>query len=233
MEHDVALQNLPVVFVLDRGGLVGDDGPTHHGVFDYSYIRIIPHFVHMAPKDENELQHMVYTAVKYEKGPIALRYPRGSGYGVPIDKELKLIPIGQGEILRQNTGDQAVILAIGSTVYPSLDAAEILQKEGYFIGVVNMRFVKPIDKNLLKSFIVQGIRKFITVEENVLAGGFGSAVMEAMEGQEISITRIGIDDHFTEHGTQPILRDKEGLSAEKIADRVKMLLHPKSPVTVA
>lgn len=224
MENDVSLQNLPVFFVLDRAGLVGDDGPTHHGVFDYSYIRMLPNFVVMAPKDENELQHMVHTAVKYDKGPTALRYPRGSVQGVPMDKDLKLIPIGQGEILRQGAGDELSILAIGSMVYPALEAAKLLEKEGLRAGVVNMRFVRPLDKNLLKALMQKGIRKFVTVEENVLAGGFGSAVMEAMEGEEISIHRIGIDDHFVEHGTQPILREKEGLSAVGIAEKVKSIL---------
>ena len=233
MENDIGLQNLPVVFVLDRAGLVGDDGPTHHGVFDLGYIRLIPNFVHMAPKDENELQHMVYTAVKYDKGPIALRYPRGASLGVEMDKEFKLIPIGKGEILKENPADQAFVLAIGSMVYPALEAAQALEKEGLRVGVANMRFVKPIDKDLLKSLIQRGIRKFITVEENLLAGGFGSAVMETLEGEQVQITRIGIDDHFTEHGTQPILRDIEGLSPEKIAEKIRTLLPKRTQQTAA
>lgn len=224
MENDIALQNLPVVFILDRGGLVGDDGPTHHGVFDYSFIRMLPNFVHMAPKDENELQHMVYTALKYEKGPIALRYPRGAGYGVHMDKDLKAIPIGQGEILLDPPDAEIFILAIGSTVYPVLEAAKILDGEDYTVGVANMRFVKPIDKDLLKKLVQKGVRKFVTVEENVLSGGFGSAIMEALEGENVLIYRIGINDHFTEHGTQEILRDLEGLTAEKIAERTKKFL---------
>lgn len=224
MEHDVSLQNLPVVFVLDRGGLVGDDGPTHHGVFDYSYIRMLPNFVVMAPKDENELQHMVYTAIKYEKGPTSIRYPRGAGYGIQMDKDLKQIPIGQAETLQENSKDEAVILAIGSTVYPALEAAKSLQKEGVSVGVVNMRFVRPLDTDLLKGFIKKGVKKFVTVEENVLAGGFGSAVMEALEGEDVVIRRIGIGDHFVEHGTQPILREKEGLTAPKIAEKTKQFI---------
>ncbi|OGR50814.1 MAG: 1-deoxy-D-xylulose-5-phosphate synthase, partial [Elusimicrobia bacterium GWA2_38_7] len=221
MEHDISLQNLPVVFILDRGGIVGDDGPTHHGVFDYSYIRMLPNFIIMAPKDENELQHMLYTALKYDKAPIALRYPRGPGYGVPLDKEFKLIPIGQGEIVKESPDSNISLLAIGSTVVPCLEAAKLLQKEGIPVTVVNMRFVKPIDKNLLIKLLEKGNRKWITVEENVLAGGFGSAIMESMEGQPVTITRIGIGDHFVEHGTQNILRDKEGLSAEKIAEKIR------------
>ena len=228
MEHDIALQNLPVVFVLDRAGLVGDDGPTHHGVFDHGYIRMLPNHVHMSHKDENELQHMVYTAVKHN-GPIALRYPRGASLGVEMDKEFKLIPIGKGEILIESAHDEAFILGIGSTVYPALEAAQALEKEGYKVGMANMRFIKPIDKDLLKGLIAKGVRKFITVEENMLAGGFGSAVMETLEGESVSITRIGIDDHFTEHGPQPVLRDQEGLSAGKIAERVRGLLPKRSP----
>ncbi len=235
MENDIGLQSLPVAFILDRAGLVGDDGPTHHGVFDLSYVRMIPNFVHMAPKDENELQHMIYTAAIYEKGPIALRYPRGASLGVEMDKELKLIPIGKGEILKESSSDQAAILAIGSMVYPALEAAQALSKDGLNVAVANMRFAKPIDTELLKAFIAKGIRKFVTVEENLLAGGFGSAVMEALEGETVQITRIGIDDHFTEHGTQPILRDQEGLSPEKIAERVRSLLPKRAqqPATVA
>ena len=224
MQHDVSLQNLPVVFVLDRGGLVGDDGPTHHGVFDYSYVRILPNFVHMSPKDENELQHMIYTAAKHEKGPVAIRYPRGSSIGVAMDKELKLIPIGQGEILKESPQDEAFLLAIGSTVYPCLDAAESLSKEGVRVGVANMRFAKPIDRELLKRLISKGVRKFITVEENVLAGGFGGAVMETLEGEDVSVRRIGIGDQYVEHGSQNILREKVGLTPEKIAASVKGFL---------
>lgn len=228
MEHDISLQNLPVVFILDRGGIVGDDGPTHHGVFDYSYIRMLPNFIVMAPKDENELQHMLYTALKYDKAPVALRYPRGPGYGIPLDKEFKLIPIGQGEIVKESLNSGIALLAIGSTVYPCLEAAKLLEKEGIPITVVNMRFVKPIDKNLLTKLLEKGISKWVTVEENILAGGFGSAVMESMEGQNVTITRIGIGDHFVEHGTQNILRDKEGLSAEKIAEKIRTLENQES-----
>ena len=224
MQHDVSLQNLPVVFVLDRGGIVGDDGPTHHGVFDYSFIRMLPNFVHMAPKDENELQHMLYTAIKHDKGPIAMRYPRGVIQGVPMDKEFKLIPIGHGEMVKEEKHDVAAILAIGNMFYPALEASKILDKEKIHVGVANMRFVKPIDKDLLLRLVEKGVRKFITVEENVLAGGFGSAVMEALEGEDVSIRRIGIEDHYTEHGTQDILRDKEGLTAEKIAEKIKIFL---------
>ena len=213
MEHDVALQKLPVIFCLDRAGLVGEDGPTHHGVFDFAYTRMIPNFVVMAPKDENELQHMLKTAL-YSGKPCVIRYPRGPGLGVTLDTEFQTLPIGKGEILKP-AGDVA-ILAIGSTVQPAMDAAALLEKEGIHCGVVNMRFVKPIDMELLQN-LLKTTQNFVTVEEHVLAGGFGSAVMEAMEGSEVRIHRIGIPDQFVEHGPQNVLRDMVGLSPEKIA----------------
>jgi 1-deoxy-D-xylulose-5-phosphate synthase len=213
MEHDVGIQKLPVLFAMDRAGLVGEDGPTHHGVFDFAYSRIIPNFVVMAPKDENELQHMVKTALDSGK-PCVLRYPRGPGYGVAMDEELKALPIGEGEVLK--TGSDVYILAIGSCVYPALEAAAIIEKEGISCGVVNMRFVKPMDTALLEKLRAQ-TQNFVTVEEHVLAGGFGSAVLEAFEGVDVRVHRIGIPDKFIEHGPQNVLRDMVGLSPEKIA----------------
>jgi len=213
IEHDVALQKLPVVFCLDRAGLVGEDGPTHHGVFDYSYMRMIPNMVVMAPKDENELQHMLKTAL-YSGQPCSIRYPRGSGEGVPLDQQLQTLPIGRGEVLKQ--AGEVYLLAIGSMVAPAMKAAALIEKEGIPCGVVNMRFVKPIDKALLNE-LRQQTPNFVTIEENVLAGGFGSAVMEAMEGTDVRIHRIGIADKFIEHGPQNVLRDMCGLSPEKIA----------------
>jgi len=213
IEHDVALQKLPVVFCLDRAGLVGEDGPTHHGVFDYSYMRMIPNMVVMAPKDENELQDMLKTALESGQ-PCSIRYPRGSGENVPLNDEFKSMPIGKGEVLKK--GADVYILAIGSMVYPSLLAAQLIEKEGISCGVVNMRFVKPIDKELLLQLRAE-TTNFVTVEENVLAGGFGSAVMEAFEGVDVRVHRIGIPDKFVEHGPQNVLRDLVGLSAEKIA----------------
>lgn len=213
MEHDVALQKLPVVFCLDRAGLVGEDGPTHHGVFDYSFTRMIPNFVVMAPMDENELQHMLKTALSLNVASV-IRYPRGPGEGVPLDADLKTLPVGKAQVLKE--GRDVYLLAIGSMVHPALKAAQIVEKEGFSVGVVNMRFVKPIDADLLNRLREQ-TQHFITIEENVLAGGFGSAVMEAMEGTDARIHRIGIPDKFIEHGPQNVLRDMVGLSAEKIA----------------
>jgi len=227
MEHDVALQKLPVVFCLDRAGLVGEDGPTHHGVFDFSFTRIIPNFTVMAPADENELQHMLKTALTLST-PSVIRYPRGSGEGVAMDAELRTLPIGKGIILKP--GQDVYILAIGAMVHPALKAAAIVEKEGIPCGVVNMRFVKPIDVDLLKQLRLQ-TQNFVTVEEHVLPGGFGSAVLEAMEGTDARIHRIGIPDKFIDHGPQQVLRDMCGLSPEKIAQSTLEFVRKNARVT--
>jgi 1-deoxy-D-xylulose-5-phosphate synthase len=172
--HDVCLQNLHVVFALDRGGLVGADGPTHHGVFDFSYMRSIPNIVIMAPKDENELQHMLKTAVEHQ-GPVSLRYPRGEGWGVEMDSEMRRLEIGKAELLRE--GSDVVIAGIGHTVVYALKAAQDLAALGIDAAVVNARFVKPLDKELFRQ-LVPGIPNLITVEDHALAGGFGSAILE-------------------------------------------------------
>ncbi len=213
--HDVALMDLHVVFAIDRGGIVGEDGPTHQGQFDLSYLRIIPNMVVMAPKDENELQHMLYTAVRHQ-GPVAVRYPRGAGVGVSLDWELKELPIGQGELLREGT--DVLFLAIGNMVYPALKAAHLLEKEGLSAAVVNARFVKPLDRELILN-LARRIKKVVTVEENVLQGGFGAAVLEllAQEGLNIPVKMIGLPDKFIEHGAPDLLREKYGLTPEKIA----------------
>jgi 1-deoxy-D-xylulose-5-phosphate synthase len=213
IEHDCALQKLPVVFCLDRAGLVGEDGPTHHGVYDFSYMRHIPNMTIMAPADENELQHMLKTALSLNT-PSSIRYPRGAGEGVTLDNEFRILPIGKGVVLKP--GADVYILGIGAMVHPALKAAEILQEQGVNAGVVNMRFVKPIDTDLLKQ-LLQQTTNFVTVEDHALPGGFGSAVMEAMEGTDARIHRIGIPDKFIEHGPQAVLRDLCGLSPEKIA----------------
>ena len=221
--HDVCLQNLPVVFALDRGGVVGDDGPTHHGLFDYSYLRTIPNIVVMAPKDENELQRMLKTAVECG-GPASIRYPRGSGVGVPLDQAPESIEIGKGQIVRE--GKDVAVIAIGSTVYPSLEAAQKLADENIQVTVVNSRFVKPLDKALLCE-IAFSFRKIITVEENVLMGGFGSSVLELFEEAGISgitVKRLGIGDEFVEHATQAQLRKKHGIDAEGIANAVREIV---------
>jgi 1-deoxy-D-xylulose-5-phosphate synthase len=213
--HDVCLQNLHVVFALDRGGLVGADGPTHHGVFDFAYMRSIPNLVIMAPKDENELQHMLQTAVGHH-GPISLRYPRGEGWGIAMDDQLRALEIGRGELLR--AGRDVAIVAIGHTVLPAFKAAEELARLGIDAAVVNARFVKPLDKDLLRGVIAQ-VPNVITVEDHALAGGFGSAILEFLADEDIRhvrVRRLGVPDQFIAHGTQDELRKLCGFDRESI-----------------
>ncbi len=221
--HDVCLQKLPVVFALDRGGFVGDDGPTHHGLFDYSYLRSLPNIVMMAPKDENELQRMLKTAVGCG-GPASVRYPRGKGVGVPLDETPARLEIGRGEVLRE--GNDIALFAIGSTVYPALDAARELAREGIDVEVVNCRFVKPMDEVLLCDTALR-LKRVVTVEENVLMGGFGSAVLELFEKKglcDIKVKRLGVGDEFVQHATQAELRRLYGVDAEGIAKAVREFL---------
>jgi 1-deoxy-D-xylulose-5-phosphate synthase len=221
--HDVCLQDLPVVFAIDRSGIVGDDGKTHQGTFDISYLMLIPNLIIAAPKDENELQHLLYTAVKTNH-PMAIRYPRGSGVGVDLEPELHEIPVGKGEILRE--GDDVAILAIGSVVMPALEAADELAKQGIEATVVNARFAKPLDAELITD-IARRIKHLITVEENVVSGGFGNGVVELLQQSGISdvqIKTIGIPDEFVEQGSQAVLRAKYGLDAQGIAKQVLELV---------
>ena len=221
--HDVCLQKLPVVFAIDRAGIVGEDGSTHQGLFDFSYLRNIPHIVIMAPKDENELRHMLKTAVGC-RCPVSLRYPRGKALGVNTDEELRTLEIGKGEVLRE--GSDLAVIAIGSTVYPALAAAQRLAKEGINIKVINARFAKPIDGELIAN-TAAAIKKIITVEENVLQGGFGSAVLECLAQKNITgvqIRRLGIPDEFVEHATQAQLRQHYGIDEDGIFRAVKEML---------
>ena len=214
--HDVCIQNLPVIFVLDRAGLVGADGPTHHGVFDFAYLRSLPNMVVMAPKDEAELQHMVKTAVEYEEGPVALRYPRGTGLGVPMASQPQSLSVGKGEILRN--GDDLLIIAIGNRVQPALDAAEILADSEIAATVVNARFVKPLDEELILP-LASRIGKVITVEDGVLMGGFGSGVLEMLTDSGLTgvqVKRLGIPDKFIDHGDIQTLYELCGLDTEAI-----------------
>ncbi len=224
--QDVCLQNLPVVFALDRGGIVGEDGPTHQGLFDFSYLRHIPNLVIMAPKDENEFQHMIKTAMECPF-PTAFRYPRGKGVGVKREGILHSFDIGKAEVLRE--GQDVVIIAIGSTVYPSLRAAEKLAEAGIRAAVINSRFLKPLDGNLLCDW-AKKTGKVLTVEENVLQGGFGSAVLELFQERglaSIQVKRLGIPDIFLEHGPQALLREKYGVDENGIVKGVKeMLIEP-------
>ena len=231
IHQDVCLQNLPVVFSLDRGGIVGEDGPTHHGLFDYSYLRHIPNLIIMAPKDENEFQHMIKTAVECPL-PVAFRYPRGKGIGVRMDPSLKSIEIGKGEILRE--GEDMLILAIGSTVYPSLQAAKRLGEAGIQTAVINSRFLKPLDGDLICSWAKKTSR-VLTVEENVLQGGFGSAVLELFQERglfSIQVKRLGIPDLFIEHGPPSLLRAKYGIDENGIFEAVKRMVEDRLPLSI-
>jgi 1-deoxy-D-xylulose-5-phosphate synthase len=221
--HDVCLEGHPVVFAMDRGGIVGEDGPTHHGLFDLSYLRSLPNMVVMAPKDENELRHMLNTAVNHP-GPIAFRYPRGSGVGVPIEEEMQMLPIGKAEVL--STGIDAVILTIGATVVVAVEAAKQLEDQGISVTVVNSRFLKPLDDAVITRLATE-IPYVMTVEENVLQGGFGSAVLECLADAGITtkrFVRLGISDTFVEHGSQKILRTKYGLDAASIVKSIKNMV---------
>ncbi|MBR2082976.1 MAG: 1-deoxy-D-xylulose-5-phosphate synthase [Elusimicrobiaceae bacterium] len=216
--HDICLQKLPVVFALDRAGLVGEDGPTHHGVFDISFLRSIPNLIMAAPADENELQHLLKTAVS-SQAPFVLRYPRGAGFGIPLDKELKVLDIGKGSWMTK--GKDLTILAIGNRVYPALKAAEQLREKGVDAGVINMRFIKPLDTALIDEALKR-TSKLVTVEDNMLAGGFGSAVAEYLvdHHKNAHLLRLGIGDEFVQHGKSALLYDQVGISQSAIVKHI-------------
>ncbi|UCD70526.1 MAG: 1-deoxy-D-xylulose-5-phosphate synthase [Syntrophobacterales bacterium] len=230
--HDVCLPRLPVVFALDRSGIVGEDGPTHHGLFDISYLRHIPNLILMAPKDENEFQHMLNTAIQLSQ-PVAIRYPKGKGEGITMDETLMVLEMGKGEVLAD--GDDLLMLPVGSMVYRACEVARELREEGIYAAVINPRFIKPLDSPLLCG-MAQKIGKIVTIEENVLAGGFGSAVTELLQEKGLSyveVLRLGIPDQFLEHGPQGVLRGKCGLNFKGILRRVRSFLMgevvPKKP----
>jgi len=230
--HDVATQNLPVTFCIDRGGLVAEDGTTHHGAFDYAYLRHVPNMVVMAPKDENELQHMIKTCLTYH-GPATVRYSRGTSLGVEMAREPVTLPIGKGELLRDGT--DVAIVAVGVTVWQAMKAAERLEQDGISAAVVNARFVKPLDAGLLGE-VARRVRCLVTVEEAARMGGFGSAVLESLSDQGITglpTKVLGLPDWFIEQGPQDLLREKYGLTAEGIYQGVKALLEKVSSPAVA
>jgi len=220
--HDVALQDLPVVFAVDRAGVVGEDGPTHHGVFDLTYLRMVPGMVVMAPKDENELRHLLATAVAREDGPCAVRYPRGTGLGVALDGPPTPLPIGRAEVLRE--GEDVCLLAVGSMVAPAVQAATTLAGLGLSAQVVNMRFIKPLDEDLLAD-VWQRHRLVVTVEEGALMGGFGAGVLEWAadrgDGADVQVVRLGIPDRFQDQASRAELLEDLGLTADGIASRVQ------------
>ena len=219
--HDVCIQKLPVFFCLDRAGIVGEDGPTHQGMYDIAYLRCIPNMVIMAPKDEAELQRMVVTGVEHTEGPIAMRYPRGSGVGVPLMEEgWEPLPIGKGEILRQ--GDDILLLGYGTMVYPAMQVAEILSEHGIEATVINARFVKPLDTELILPLAKQ-IGKVATLEEGCLMGGFGCAVAEALLDHDVlvSVKRFGVPDKLVDHASPNESKADLGLSSSQIAEQIR------------
>ena len=221
--HDVCLQKLPVVFAVDRAGIVGEDGATHQGLFDLSYLRHLPHLVMMAPKDENELRHMLKTAIGCGS-PVSIRYPRGKGMGVLLDDKISALPIGRGEVLRE--GSDLAIIAIGCTVLPAMQAAQKLADEGIGAKVINARFIKPLDAELILN-TAASVRKILTIEENVLDGGFGSAVLELLAENGVTgatVKRLGIRNQFVEHAKPSELRSSLGLDAEGILRAAKEML---------
>lgn len=228
--HDIARPNLNVFIGIDRSGLVGADGETHQGVFDIAFLRHIPNIVLMMPKDENEGQHMVKTALEYNDGPIALRYPRGNGIGVPLDDELKTIPIGSWEVLKD--GQDAAILTFGTTIPMAMAAADELTKQGINVKVINARFIKPLDSDMLHELMVKNM-PILTIEEAVLQGGFGSAVLEfASENHyyDIDIDRMGIPDQFIEQGSVDLLLDEINLTKEEAVLRIQKLVKSNSTI---
>lgn len=222
--HDVALQNAKVVFAIDRAGIVGEDGATHNGIFDMAYLRSVPNLVMMAPKDENELQHMVYTATRIDKAS-SIRYPRGAGMGVRLDEELKFLDIGKGEIVikseLRNPKSEQCIISIGSMVYPSIMAAKKLEEAGIATTVINARFIKPLDAKLILKEASKATH-IVTVEEGIVAGGFGSAVLELLSKENINkpVLNIGIPDEFIEHGKRQEILEKLGLTTDGIYERI-------------
>ncbi len=225
--HDICRPNLNVFLGIDRAGLVGADGETHQGVFDIAFLRNLPNLVLMMPKDENEGQHMVFTAHQYDEGPIAMRYPRGNGYGVPLDEELKVIPIGTWEVLKK--GRDAVILTFGTTIPTAMQAALKLERKGVSVRVVNARFIKPLDEEMLQAIFKEGI-PVLTVEEAILQGGFGSAVLEFAHDNGYhgaNIERIGIPDEFIEHGSVNKLLADIGITEENIETQIRKLIPEK------
>jgi 1-deoxy-D-xylulose-5-phosphate synthase len=216
---------------MDRGSLSGDDGPTHHGLFDISYLRGIPNIVHMVPKDEDELADMLFTAMQYE-GPIAVRYPRGTGPGTPVKDVPRAIPIGKAELLQHGENDRVAIFALGALVPMAQEVAVKLEAEGISAAVINARFAKPIDTEMLE-FYASSVDVILTLEDHVLRGGFGSAVLEELSNLGLStpVVRIGWPDQFIEHGKPEALRAKYGISVEAAMEKLRPYLLSKQPKT--
>jgi 1-deoxy-D-xylulose-5-phosphate synthase len=219
--HDVCLQSLNVVFAMDRAGLVGDDGPTHHGAFDIAYLRPLPNIVLMAPRDEAMLVHMLHTALVYDDGPVALRYPRGAGIGVPLPSHPRALKMGEGELLSEPANPRVALLGYGSGVEKALRAAEILAEQGIAATVADARFAKPLDKGLIGQLAADH-ELLVTIEEGVLTGGFGSGVIELLSdaGSAVRTLRVGLPDRYVTHGAAALLHAEVGFTPERIAERV-------------
>jgi 1-deoxy-D-xylulose-5-phosphate synthase len=230
--HDVCLQNLPVVFCMDRGSLSADDGPTHHGLFDISYLRPIPNLIHMVPKDEDELADMLFTAMQWN-GPSAVRYPRGLGPGTPVKDVPRAIPVGKAELLSHGENDRVAIFALGAMVPMAEEIARKLEGDGVGAAVINARFAKPIDVEMLE-FFAGSAEVLLTLEDHVLAGGFGSAVMEELNalGLHVPVVRVGWPDRFIEHGKVDALRAKYGLTAEAALEKLRPYLYSREQESV-
>jgi 1-deoxy-D-xylulose-5-phosphate synthase len=220
--HDVCLQNLPVVFCMDRGGLSGDDGPTHHGLFDISTLRSVPNIVHMVPKDEDELADMMYTAMLHD-GPSAIRYPRGAGPGVQVKQQPRALAIGVAEVIQD--GHDVAIFGLGAMLPEAMRLAVMLEREGFSAAVINPRFAKPIDRECVAEY-GRHCGLLVTLEDHVLAGGFGSAVLETLNELELAVpvVRVGWPDQFIEHGKVEALREKYGLTAEAALEKARPYL---------
>jgi len=225
--HDVCLQKLPVILALDRAGLVGEDGETHHGLFDLAFLRVVPNLTIMVPKDELELSQMLTTALTIE-GPVAIRYPRGKGIGKSLDNPFQCLPLGKSEILRR--GNDVTIIGVGPIIYEGLKAADLLATRGIECGVINSRFVKPLDEENLVQVAAKG-KKIVTLEEHVVTGGFGSAILEMLhrhQVQDCQVINIGLPDEFPKHGKAGLLREKYGLTFSAIEETVLKHFFPQS-----
>jgi 1-deoxy-D-xylulose-5-phosphate synthase len=230
--HDVCLQNLPVVFCMDRGGLSADDGPTHHGLFDIAYLRAMPNLVHMVPKDEDELADMLFTA-KLWNGPIAVRYPRGLGPGTPVKDVPRAITVGKAELLQHSDNDRVAIFALGALVPMAEEIARKLEGEGIAAAVINARFAKPIDVEMVE-FFAGTVEVIVTLEDHVLRGGFGSAVLEELNtlGLTTPVVRIGWPDRFIEHGKLEDLRAKYGITPQAALEKLRPYVKVRQPQPV-
>lgn len=227
--HDVALQKIPVIFVMDRGGIVGEDGPTHHGSFDLSYLRLVPNLVIMSPKDEIELRHMLWTATQYKEGPVAIRYPRGECFGLPLPEKMESLPIGQAEILKEGT--DLALLAIGDRVRPALDVALKLEEEGISARVVNMRFIKPVDESLVRQ-TAETFQAIATIENNTVLGGLGGAVAEILadSSSNTHFKRFGLPDRFIPHGSLRRLTSELRLDVGSLTQACLKLIRESEPI---